>query len=134
MLLITFSGQTPELLSLMQYTQVNLPIVVLTSHTSSSTCPLLYNRGPGLSILLPAPIPISEVRSFGVAAPTTSTTVALALADALSLAVARRIHADPSSVFKAYHPGGVIGIKNRASMMRAPEDDLAVDLIMPPAV
>ena len=60
-------------------------------------------------ILLPAPIPVSEADSFGVAAPTTSTTVALALTDALAISTARVLHTDPSRAFKRNHPGGAIG-------------------------
>jgi len=70
---------------------------------------LFDGRSGQLSILLPAPIPVSEVQTFGVAAPTTSTTVAIALTDALALAVARRLHPNPSAVFKGFHPGGAIG-------------------------
>ena len=58
---------------------------------------------------------MSEIKSFGVAAPTTSTTVALALTDALAMAVARRLHLDPSAVFQGYHPGGAIGLGHRTS-------------------
>lgn len=74
-----------------------------------STCVLFDGRPDHLSILLPAPIPVPEVQTFGVAAPTTSTTVAIALTDAVALAVARRLHSDPSAVFKTFHPGGAIG-------------------------
>lgn len=84
-------------------------MIVVTSHTHPSTCPLFYSRPSHLSILLPAPIHISEVTSFGLPAPTTSTTTALALTDALALAIARRLHPDPRAIFHAYHPGGAIG-------------------------
>lgn len=108
-LLITFSGRTPELLALLPHLPHSLPIIVITSHAHPSTCPLFYSRPSALSILLPAPIPISEVQSFGLPAPTTSTTAALALSDALALAIARRLHPDPGVIFHAYHPGGAIG-------------------------
>lgn len=108
-LLITFSGRTPELLTLIPHFSESLPMIVVTSHTHPSTCPLFSSRPSHLSILLPAPIHISEVTSFGLPAPTTSTTTALALTDALALAIARRLHPDPRAVFHAYHPGGAIG-------------------------
>lgn len=86
-------------------------MIALTSHTHPSTCPLLANRSNG--ILLSAPIHEPEKVSFGVSAPTTSTTVALALGDALAIAVARRLHnfpgKGPAEVFHGYHPGGAIG-------------------------
>ena len=109
MLIITFSGRTAEIHALLPYLPPGLPLIAVTSHTSHSTCTLFDSRPGGHSILLPAPIPISETLSFGVAAPTTSTTVALALTDALAIAVARRLHIDPSIVFQGYHPGGAIG-------------------------
>lgn len=114
-LIITFSGRTPELLNLLPYLPLEMALIAVTSHTSPSTCPLFEYRSPHLSILLPAPIPISEIESFGVAAPTTSTTVSLALTDALAMAVARRLHLDPSAVFQGYHPGGTIGLSHLLS-------------------
>ena len=86
-------------------------LIAITSHTDPSTCSLFKNRPPSSCILLPAPIPISETESFGLAAPTTSTTNALTLSDALALAVARRLHVSPADVFHNYHPGGAIGAK-----------------------
>ena len=109
MLIITFSGRTAEIFALLPHLPPKLPLIAVTSHTSLSTCTLFDSRLSGRSILLPAPIPIADVQSSGVAAPTTSTTVALALTDALAIAVARRLHLDPSIVFQGYHPGGAIG-------------------------
>jgi hypothetical protein len=90
---------------------------VLTSHTSYRTLPLIGDRDN--VILLPAPIPESEVASFGIAAPTTSTTVAIALGDALALSAADRLHdgaeggMGPREVFRKNHPGGAIGMANK---------------------
>lgn len=81
----------------------------MTSHSHPATCPLFFSRPAHLSILLPAPIPSSEVQTFGLPAPTTSTTTAMALTDALALAIARRLHHNPRAVFHGYHPGGAIG-------------------------
>lgn len=71
-----------------------------------------------MGILLPAPVHEDEEFSFGVAAPTSSTTVALSLGDALAIAVARRIHNSPGrgpgEVFKSFHPGGSIGARSAA--------------------
>ena len=114
-LIVTFSGRTPELLNLLPYLPSQSALIAVTSHLSPSTCPLLESRPSHLSILLPAPIPVSEAESFGVAAPTTSTTVSLALTDALAMAVARRLHVDPSAIFQGYHPGGVIGLSHRTN-------------------
>lgn len=107
--MITFSGRTPELLTLLPHISPSMPLIVVTAHTHPSTCPLFFSRLSQMSILLPAPIHISETQAFGLPAPTTSTTTALALTDALALALARRLHPDPRAIFHAYHPGGAIG-------------------------
>lgn len=66
------------------------------------------------AIILPAPVHELEEVSFGVSAPTTSTTVALAVADMLALAVANQIHGDGlPDVFRRNHPGGAIGAKRK---------------------
>ncbi|GAB1195154.1 hypothetical protein APSETT444_004408 [Aspergillus pseudonomiae] len=66
-----------------------------------------------MGILLPAPIHEDEELSIGVSAPTSSTTVALSLGDALAIATARRLHTSPgrgpAEIFKSFHPGGAIG-------------------------
>lgn len=66
-----------------------------------------------MGILLPAPVHEDEEASFGVSAPTSSTTVALSLGDALAIATARRLHTTPgrgpAEIFKSFHPGGAIG-------------------------
>ena len=82
----------------------------MTSHTRTADCPLFRDRPNG--ILLPAPIHELEEVSFGVCAPTTSTTVAIAVGDMLALAVAEALHQDETRhVFKRNHPGGAIGAK-----------------------
>ncbi|KAI0393348.1 SIS domain-containing protein [Xylariaceae sp. FL0594] len=104
---ITFSGQTAELLALLPHVDPVLPVIVLTSHSRPVDCELIRRR-PG-AILLPAPIHESETASFGVSAPTTSTTVALALGDALAVVVSQELHISVPSVFARNHPGGAIG-------------------------
>ena len=114
MLLISFSGRSPELLSLAPHIPPTVPVIALTSHTQPTECPLLYlHAHVGMGILLPAPIHEKEEISLGVGAPTSSTTVALCLGDALAIAVARRLHTapgkSPADVFRSFHPGGAIG-------------------------
>ncbi|GAP85785.1 putative sis domain-containing protein [Rosellinia necatrix] len=110
LLFITFSGRTAELLALLPHVDPALPVVVLTAATQGD-CELVRRR-PG-AILLPAPIHEPETVSFGVSAPTTSTTVALALGDALAVVVSQELHTRPggsvASVFARNHPGGAIG-------------------------
>ncbi|KAI2606512.1 SIS domain-containing protein [Hypoxylon fragiforme] len=106
-LFITFSGKTPELLAVLPHLDTALPVIVLTSHTRPEDCELIRQRQG--TILLPAPIHESEAVSFGVSAPTTSTTVALALGDALAVVAAQELHSTVTSVFAKNHPGGAIG-------------------------
>jgi hypothetical protein len=107
-LFVTFSGKTQELLMLLPHIDPCLPTVVITSHTKPEACELIRQR-PGM-ILVPAPIHESETISFGVSAPTTSTTMALAVGDALAVVASQELHANGvSSVFGRNHPGGAIG-------------------------
>lgn len=111
LLLITFSGKTPELLALLPHLDPSLPLILLTSHTRPETCEIIvrHRQHSDTAILLPAPIHEAETASFGVSAPTTSTTVALAVGDALAIVAARELHPSVADVFARNHPGGAIG-------------------------
>ena len=112
LLFVSFSGRTPELLNLLPHIPHSTRTMAISSQMESFECPLLADRED--SILLPAPIPEKEEMSFGVCAPTTSTTVALAVADMLALTVADHMHEGSSKeVFKCNHPGGAIGVTHR---------------------
>ncbi|KAF4541867.1 Sugar isomerase (SIS) [Lasiodiplodia theobromae] len=114
-LFISFSGRTAELLNVLQHLPADTPVVALTAYPDAETCPLLAGRRGDAAVLLPAPIHESEEASFGVSAPTTSTTVAMAVGDMLALTAAERIHEeDKGRVFKRNHPGGAIGARTLA--------------------
>lgn len=126
-LFITFSGRTPELLSLVPHLNPENDLIVLTAHTHPSTCPII-DRRPS-AILLPAPISESETTSFGISAPTTSTTIALALGDALTLAISRELHGtSATSVFATNHPGGAIGASSPPPAAKTKLAEIAVPL------
>jgi D-arabinose 5-phosphate isomerase GutQ len=109
---ISYSGKTAELMALLDHIPSHTPILAISSHTKSSDCPLLDERTN--AILLPAPIHELEETSFGVCAPTTSTTVTIAVGDMLALTVAESLHEEETrTVFKRNHPGGAIGAKAR---------------------
>jgi D-arabinose 5-phosphate isomerase GutQ len=109
---ISYSGKTAELMALLDHIPSYTPILAITSHTKPSDCPLISER-PN-AILLPAPIHELEEVSFGVCAPTTSTTVTIAVGDMLALTVAEALYEeDTKAVFKKNHPGGAIGAKSR---------------------
>jgi len=96
----------------MSYMPDDTPVILLTSHTAAVDCPLLLDRPNG--ILLPAPIHEPEETSFGVSAPTTSTTVAMAIGDMLAITAADQIHQHRTAdVFRKNHPGGAIGAAKR---------------------
>jgi D-arabinose 5-phosphate isomerase GutQ len=138
-IMITFSGRTPELLSLVQHIQSSIPLIIMTAHLSAATCPLLSHpvRHAATNILLPTTIHETETSSFGVSAPTTSTTITLALGDSLALAVADELHSsigvETPAVFASNHPGGAIGANLRASIPDAPRmSELATNVSQVP--
>jgi len=127
---ISFSGKTAELLHVAKHLPASVTVMALTGHPDAQKCPVLvqerlhgHNELHGhkemgelnsKSILLPAPIHESEESTFGVSAPTTSTTVAIAIGDMLALAVADQVHREKAgAVFKRNHPGGTIGAEAR---------------------
>lgn len=114
-LFISYSGKTAELLALLPHIPTHTPILAITSHKHASDCPLIQSHAN--AILLPAPIHELEEVSFGVCAPTTSTTVTIAVGDMLALTVAEALHeleeGGVKDVFKRNHPGGAIGAKAR---------------------
>lgn len=126
-LFISNSGKTGELLALLPHFDPSLPTIIMTSHTHPSNCEII-NQRPG-TILLPAPLHISETEAFGVNAPTISTTMALALGDALAIAVSRELHSDIQSVFHKNHPGGAIGAAIAKKL-----SDIAISLIDMPEI
>ncbi|KFY13362.1 hypothetical protein V492_03315, partial [Pseudogymnoascus sp. VKM F-4246] len=71
----------------------------------------------------------SETNSFGISAPTTSTTVALALGDALTLAISHELHGTSApSVFSTNHPGGALGVATPPPAAKTKLAELAVPL------
>ncbi|KAF1925096.1 sugar isomerase [Didymella exigua CBS 183.55] len=131
---ISYSGKTGELMALLDHIPAHTPIIAITSHTHPSNCPLLDERPD--AILLPAPIHELEEVSFGVCAPTTSTTVTIAVGDMLALTAAEAMHQEETkSVFKRNHPGGAIGAKARRLNDHTKEDTVSKHdgMITPPA-
>ncbi|CAA9966179.1 Sugar isomerase KpsF/GutQ [Pyrenophora teres f. maculata] len=134
-LFISYSGKTGELMALLNHIPSHTPILAITSQTKPSDCQLLEDR-PN-AILLPAPIHELEEVSFGVCAPTTSTTVTIAVGDMLALTVAEALHQeDTKDVFRRNHPGGAIGAKSRRIDKEQTNTDAkeCSGLITPPAV
>lgn len=126
MLFISFSGKTSELATLASHLSPATTVLALTAHSDASSCPLLAHSTNG--ILLPSPIHESETRTFGVNAPTTSTTVAIAVGDMLALTIANQLYQETASaVFHRNHPGGAIGAAVRRQNTEAGTPRKTVD-------
>ncbi|OIW23500.1 SIS domain-containing protein [Coniochaeta ligniaria NRRL 30616] len=136
-LLITYSGKTPEITGVLPHLDPALPLVLLTGAAQHGKhCDVVRLRPD--AIVLPSPVHELETVSFGLAAPTTSTTAALAVGDALALVCAGELHGGPpttaqgpsqmpsfgmnrvASVFARNHPGGAIGAATNTTPSPSP--------------
>ena len=96
------SGETPELSNLVAYTRVNsIPLISITGRAGSS-----LDKAGDVSLVLPD---VKEACPLNLA-PTTSTTLMLALGDALAVSLLERQKFSPEK-FNALHPGGQLGRK-----------------------
>ncbi len=103
-LALSNSGETAELADLVAHTRrFGLPLVAITGRAGST----LAEQADVALVLPPAP----EACPNGLA-PTTSTTLQLALGDALAVALLTRRGFDAAD-FRKYHPGGKLGSKLR---------------------
>ena len=94
------SGETPELSNLVAYTKINsIPLISITGRAGSS-----LDKAGDVSLVLPD---IKEACPLNLA-PTTSTTLMLALGDALAVSLLERQKFSPEK-FNALHPGGQLG-------------------------
>ncbi|MGI9493914.1 MAG: KpsF/GutQ family sugar-phosphate isomerase [Geminicoccaceae bacterium] len=101
-LALSNSGETPELADLIAYAKrFAIPLVAIVGRPESSL-------GAAADLVLALP-ERSEACPMGLA-PTTSTTMTLALADALAIALLERNGFDADN-FGIFHPGGKLGKK-----------------------
>jgi len=99
-LLLSNSGETRELSDLIQYTRrFEIPMIAITRVIDSTLA-----RQADVALILPD---MPEACSIGMA-PTTSTTCALALGDALSVALMEE-RGFAADAFHVFHPGGKLG-------------------------
>ncbi|MDA8622540.1 KpsF/GutQ family sugar-phosphate isomerase [Alphaproteobacteria bacterium] len=99
-LALSWSGSTQELASLLNYTKrFNIPLVAITSSEDS-----LLGKAATICLTLPK---AKEACPNGLA-PTTSTTMQLALGDALAVALLEQRNFSAAD-FKNFHPGGKLG-------------------------
>lgn len=103
-ILISNSGETSELSDLIYHTRrFSIPMVAVTSNPDSTLARAAEHR-----LLLPK---LPEACPIGMA-PTTSTTLALALGDALAVALMEQRGFLPDD-FGVFHPGGQLGAQMR---------------------
>ncbi|MGF1624083.1 MAG: SIS domain-containing protein [Alphaproteobacteria bacterium] len=114
-LALSNSGETPELNDIIAYTRrFSIPLIALTATTGSS-----LGQAADVRLILP-PAPEAGVLAL---APTTSTTMMLALGDALAVALLER-RGFTADDFRVFHPGGQLGrrlLRVRDVMHRGPE-------------
>lgn len=101
-LVLSNSGETPELSDLIAHTRRNgIPLIAIASRPESTLM-----KAADVALVLPkAP----EACPMGLA-PTTSTTATLALGDAIAVALMERLDFQPQN-FRMLHPGGSLGSK-----------------------
>lgn len=101
-LVLSNSGETPELSDIVAHTRrFAIPLIGVASREGSTLL-----RQSDVAILLPE---AEEACGTGIV-PTTSTTMTLALGDALAVALMEHRHFTPEH-FRAFHPGGKLGAK-----------------------
>jgi len=99
-LALSNSGETAELSDFIAYSRrFSIPLISITSRKESTLA-----EAADVSLVLPAAV---EACSLGLA-PTTSTTMTLALGDCLSVALLER-RGFSANDFQQFHPGGSLG-------------------------
>jgi len=99
-LLISNSGKTSELTDIIEFTRrAGIPLIAITSGAESALA-----QHSDVALILPA---APEACPMGLA-PTTSTTMQLALGDALAVAVMKR-RGFTADDYRVLHPGGSLG-------------------------
>ncbi len=101
-LVLSNSGETPELADIVAHTRrFGIPLIGVASRADSTLI-----RQSDVAILLPQ---AAEACDTGVV-PTTSTTMTLALGDALAIALMEHRRFTPQN-FRDFHPGGKLGAR-----------------------
>ena len=114
-MLLSNSGETPELADLIAYTRrFGIPLIGVAGNATSTLI-----RASDIALVLP---PAPEACAVGLA-PTTSTTMTMALGDALAVALMEHRAFGPED-FAGLHPGGRLGARlaRVADLMHAGEE------------
>lgn len=101
-MILSNSGETPELADMIAYTRrFRIPMIAVASRIDSNLM-----KQADINLVLPA---LGEACGTGVV-PTISTTMTLALGDALAVALMEHRAFSPEN-FRAFHPGGKLGAR-----------------------
>lgn len=104
LLALSNSGESPELTDILEYAaRRNIPIIAMTRNPES-----FLGRQADFLLLLPD---VGEACPLGCA-PTCSTTMMLALGDALAMSLLK-LHGFTAADFSLFHPGGHLGKRLR---------------------
>jgi len=99
-LMLSNSGENNELSDLIHYTRrYEIPLIAITSNATST-----MGKHADIALIMPK---MDEACPNGLA-PTTSTTMMIALGDALAVALLKRMGLTPEQ-YKVFHPGGKLG-------------------------
>ncbi|MEQ9489535.1 MAG: KpsF/GutQ family sugar-phosphate isomerase [Alphaproteobacteria bacterium] len=95
------SGETKELSDIVSYSRrFSIPLIAITGGRNSALV-----KNADVALILPD---MPEAGTLALA-PTTTTTMALALGDALAVALLERNKAFTAEAFRLFHPGGKLG-------------------------
>ncbi|MBX9751753.1 MAG: KpsF/GutQ family sugar-phosphate isomerase [Roseococcus sp.] len=120
-LALSWSGEAPELADMIAYTRrFDVPLIAITSRPGSAL-------GSAADFLLALP-PMPEACPNGLA-PTTSTTMQLAMGDALAMCLLQSRGFSPAD-FRSFHPGGKLGaqLKRARDLMHSGDEIPKVSL------
>jgi len=126
-LVLSNSGETPELADIVAHTRrFGIPLIGVAAREDSTLL-----RQADVAILLP---PAPEACETGVV-PTSSTTMTLALGDALAVALMEHRRFTPEQ-FRVFHPGGKLGARlaRVGDLMHAELPLVGLDTPMPEAL
>lgn len=117
-ILLSYSGTNAELTDMIAYTRrFHIPLIAVTGNPDS---PLAQHAD--IRLILPRS---PEACPNGLA-PTTSTTMMMALGDAIAIALLERMGLTPEQ-FRVWHPGGKLGQKlKKVSDLMVSGDDLPI--------
>lgn len=123
LIIISASGNSPELLQMLEHVPISVPIILMTCNKNST---LAKHKKVESLILAEIPLNLYETNLYGLSAPTITTTLCLTLLDSVAIALSE-LHINDynirKSVFSIHHPGGAIGINHQLEKIKMVRKD-----------